>query len=125
MANRKTRRTLEAVKGKYMEATGAETAAFVMPDGEERELVVIGFDAYSGEWCFPHPLFAPDEWKQAVDEAETDTDKARAILGEAQYKKFAEAGGSGADVMLMWMDVTATMQDDLRDAQGKSGPTRS
>jgi hypothetical protein len=124
--NRKARRALESVKSKYMEATGAETRPFTLPDGEEvADLVVIPFDAFGSEWFMPHPMFAPDAWKEAVDQSDSESEKARAILGEEQFEKFAAAGGTSSDVMLMWVDVSATLQDDIRDAQGKSGPTRS
>lgn len=126
-ANRKTRRSLEATKKKYMEATDAETRDFPMPDGTTAPgVAVVCFDAFDQEWCFPHPLFAPDAWREEVDAAESDTDKAVAIIGADQYEKFTAAGGSGSDVMIMWMDVTTSMQDEIRDASGKSsGPTRS
>ncbi|CAM4137949.1 hypothetical protein [Nocardiopsis rhodophaea] len=108
--NRRTRRTLNAVRRKYSEALDLDDDRVVF-DGEDGET-----------YSFPHPLFADDTWTQAVDDASTTSGKASAILGEEQYDKFrAHPDHRDADVMLMFLDVNQSMQDELTDGR----PTRS
>ncbi|MBB6172173.1 hypothetical protein HNR23_002233 [Nocardiopsis mwathae] len=108
--NRKTRRTLAAVRRKYTETLGLDDEAKVAFDGEDGET-----------YAFPHPLFADDEWSEAFDAAKTTSDKARAILGD-QYEQFiAHPEHRDADVMLVFLDVNASLQDELVDGR----PTRS
>ncbi|HLU76148.1 MAG TPA: hypothetical protein VKZ82_28480 [Nonomuraea sp.] len=109
--NRKTRRTLAAVKKKYVEALD-----LVETDGA----IMVPFEAYGEVWEFPHPMFADPEWSQAVDQADTNEAKGAAILGEDQYERFIKAGGSIADLLLIFMDVARTTQDELPTG----GPTR-
>ncbi|HET9381326.1 MAG TPA: hypothetical protein VFP69_10905 [Streptomyces sp.] len=103
--NRK-RYKLTEVKQQFTEALGGETVEFELGNGEVLE--------------FPHPLFATDEWSTAVDEAETNREKAVAILGPDQYDKYVAAGHSDAEIGLLFLAV----QQDMRD-QVKKRPTRS
>lgn len=111
--NRKTRRTLAAVRAKY-----AETLELESPENP-----VVAWDGEDGvEYSFPHPLFADDEWQAAVDGAETSEAKARAILGEEQFERFiAHPEHRANDVMLMFLDVNQSTQGQLADGR----PTRS
>jgi hypothetical protein len=103
--NRK-RYKLAEVKAQFTEALGGEDVEFELDNGE-----VL---------TFPHPLFAPDEWSTAVDEAETNRDKALAILGDEQYDKYVAAGHADSEIGLLFLAV----QQDMRD-QVKKRPTRS
>jgi hypothetical protein len=102
----KKRYVLSQVKQQYTEALGGETVEFELDNGE-----VLSF---------PHPLFADDEWSAAVDEAETNREKAHAILGDEQYDKYVAAGHADAEIGLLFLAV----QQDMRD-QVKKRPTRS
>ncbi|NJP75697.1 hypothetical protein HCJ99_34020, partial [Streptomyces sp. C1-2] len=75
---------LAEVKSQYVDAVGGEDVEFELSNGE-----VL---------TFPHPLFAPDEWSEAVDAAENNREKAHAILGAEQYDKFVAAGHQDADI---------------------------
>ncbi|MFE7462250.1 hypothetical protein ACWFMI_25355 [Nocardiopsis terrae] len=112
--NRKTRRTLGAVRRKFADKLGLESV----------ENPVVPFDGEDGEtYTMPHPLFADDEWTDAVDAAKTTADKARAILGEEQHEKFAKhPDHSDNDVFLIFMDIQTSLKDELVDG---SGPTQS
>lgn len=103
--NRK-RYKLTEVKQQFTEALGGEDVEFELANGE-----VL---------TFPHPLFASDEWTTAVDDAETNREKAHAILGDDQYDKYVAAGHSDAEIGLLFLAV----QQDMRD-QVKKRPTRS
>lgn len=111
--NRKTRRTLEATKSKFMERTGCEQ----LEDG----VVYASFEAFGQDWYMPHPLFATEEWQEQVDNAENNAGKAEAVLGAEQYARFRSAGGSATDVVLMLMDLSTSLEDDLSE----TGPTQS
>ncbi|QBI53423.1 hypothetical protein [Streptomonospora litoralis] len=118
--NRKTRRTLEATKKKFIERTDCETG--------EDGVVYASFEAFDKVWTFPHPLFASDEWQASVDAAaETNIGKAQAVLGEQQWEQFQAAGGTASDVMIMFTDVQLTMQDEISGAgpTPPAGPTQS
>ncbi|MEW1754704.1 hypothetical protein [Streptomyces angustmyceticus] len=104
--NRK-RYKLTEVKAQYAEAVGGEDVEFEADNGEL--------------FTFPHPLFADDDWSKGVDEAETAKDKARAMLGDEQYEKYAAAGNSDNDVFLLFMAVQQDAQGQLK----KGRPTRS
>ena len=103
--NRK-RYKLAEVKQQFTDAVGGEDVEFELANGE-----IL---------TFPHPLFAPDEWSTAVDEAESNRDKAHAILGDEQYDKFVAAGHQDADIALLFLAVQQDMQ-----GQVKKRPTRS
>ncbi|KDN73914.1 hypothetical protein DF19_41690 [Streptomyces olindensis] len=103
--NRK-RYKLTEVKAQFTDALGGEDVEFELANGE-----VL---------TFPHPLFATDEWTTAVDEAETNREKAVAILGGDQYDKYVAAGHADAEIGLLFLAV----QQDMRD-QVKRRPTRS
>lgn len=111
--NRKTRRTLAAVKSKM-----ADKLNLVSADNP-----VVEFEGADGEiYTMPHPLFADDEWTDTVEEAKTTKDKARAILGDDQYEKFiAHADHSDNDVFMIQLDINTSMKDELVDG----GPTQS
>ncbi|WP_160051295.1 hypothetical protein [Nocardiopsis sp. FR26] len=111
--NRKTRRTLAAVRNKYAEKLELESAANP----------VVPFDGEDGNtYSFPHPLFANDEWTEQVDAADTTAGKAKAILGEEQYEQFRKhPDHRDADIMLMFLEVNQATQGQLTDG----GPTRS
>ena len=102
----KTRRKLSEVRAQYVEAVGGEDVEFE--------------DDHGNLYAFPHPLFADDEWTQAVDAEEGNEAKAKAILGDEQYAKFIEAGNRPIDVALVFMDVATSMQGQLADGR----PTR-
>jgi hypothetical protein len=102
----KKRYKLSEVKQQYVDAVGGEDVEFELDNGE-----VL---------TFPHPLFAPDEWATAVDAAESNAEKARAILGAEQYEAFRAAGHADADVALLFVAVQQDMQDQV-----KRRPTRS
>lgn len=111
--NRKTRRTLDAVRRKYAEKLDLDSA--------ENPVVAYEFDD-GHEYLIPHPLFADDEWSDAVDTAEKTADKARAILGEEQYERFRQhPTHRDADVMLVFLAINQDTQGQLLDG----GPTRS
>lgn len=81
----------------------------------------VEYELASGEvLTFPHPLFAEDEWITAVDDAESNRDKARAILGDEQYDKFVAAGHVDSEIGLIFLAV----QQDMKDQVGRR-PTRS
>ncbi|GAB2732782.1 hypothetical protein GCM10027072_29240 [Streptomyces bullii] len=103
--NRK-RYKLSEVKAQFTEALGGDQVEFELDNGE-----VL---------TFPHPLFADDEWTTKVDEAETNREKAHAILGDEQYDKYVAAGHADAEIGLLFLAV----QQDMRD-QVKKRPTRS
>jgi hypothetical protein len=111
--NRKTRRTLAAVKNKMADKLGLVSA----------ENPVVEFEGADGEiYTMPHPLFADDEWSEAVDAAKTTADKAKAILGDDQYAKFiAHPDHSDNDVFMVQLDINTSIKDELVDG----GPTRS
>lgn len=102
----KRRYKMSEVKSQFVEAVGGEDVEFELDNGE-----VL---------TFPHPLFAPDEWSTRVDEAESNRDKAHAILGDEQYDKFVAAGHADADIGLMFLAVQQDMQGSV-----KRRPTRS
>ncbi|MFJ6438541.1 hypothetical protein [Streptomyces sp. NPDC091416] len=103
--NRK-RYKLSEVKAQYTEAVGGNTVEFETDKGD-----VL---------TFPHPLFAEDDWTEAVDAAETSRDKALAILGPEQYETYAAAGHSDGDIGLLFLAVQQDMQGQI-----KRRPTRS
>ncbi|MEV5977487.1 hypothetical protein [Streptomyces sp. NPDC052114] len=103
----KKRYVLETVKAQYAEAVGGEEIEFEGPSGEV--------------YTMPHPLFAPSEWSKAVDDAETDEELAKAILGEEQYAKYVDAGGRPGDVAFIRMAAMEDMKGDLKGGR----PTRS
>ncbi|MEE2040176.1 hypothetical protein Q8791_23445 [Nocardiopsis sp. CT-R113] len=111
--NRKTRRTLSAVKRKFADKLGLESA----------ENPVVPFEGEDGRtYTIPHPLFAGDEWSDQVDAAKTTADKARAILGD-QYEQFRDhPEHSDNDVFLIFMDIQTSLKDELVDG---AGPTQS
>ncbi|MDX2551326.1 hypothetical protein [Streptomyces stelliscabiei] len=101
----KKRYVLSQVKQQFEEAVGPE----------------VEFELDNGEvLTFPHPLFADDEWSNAVDAAETNRDKAHAILGDEQYDKFVAAGHQDMEMALLFLAVQQDMQ-----GQVKRRPTRS
>ncbi|WP_237409033.1 hypothetical protein [Streptomyces sp. M2CJ-2] len=102
----KKRYVLSQVKQQFTDAVGGEDVEFELADGQ-----VL---------TFPHPLFADDDWSEAVDGAETNKAKARAILGEEQYAKFQDAGHADAEIALLFLAVQQDMQDQV-----KKRPTRS
>lgn len=103
----KKRYVLSQVRAQYAEAVGGETLEAEGPNGEV--------------FTMPHPLFAPTEWKEAVDAAEDDGQLARAMLGEEQWEKYTAAGGDATDIALLWMAVKEDMQGQLKGGR----PTRS
>lgn len=81
----------------------------------------IVFKWANEKFSFPHPLLAPDEWKDQVAEAGNgDVDQVRAMLGEEQYDRFHALGGQAGFVMLIVQQV----QDKLRDEMSDGTPTR-
>lgn len=102
----KKRYKLSEVKAQFTEALGGDQVEFELDNGE-----IL---------TFPHPLFANDEWSTAVDEAESNREKAVAILGSEQYDKYVAAGHADAEIGLLFLAV----QQDMRD-QVKKRPTRS
>lgn len=50
----------------------------------------------------PHPMFLDDTMQEGVDDADGAVDLARAVLGEAEHKRFLAAGGRSNDVALAW-----------------------
>lgn len=102
----KKRYVMSQVREQFSEAVGGEDIEVELSNGE-----VL---------TFPHPLFADDEWATRVDEAESNRDKAHAILGNEQYDKFVAAGHQDADVALLFLAVQQDMQ-----GQVKRRPTRS
>ncbi|WP_037888314.1 hypothetical protein [Streptomyces sp. Tu 6176] len=102
----KKRYVMSQVRQQYTEAVGGDQVEVELSDGQ-----VL---------TFPHPLFAEDEWSEAVDAAENNHDKAVAILGAEQYEKFRAAGHADADVALLFLAVQQDMQDKV-----KRRPTRS
>lgn len=101
----KKRYILSQVREQYEEAVGPE----------------VEFELKNGEvLTFPHPLFADDEWSNAVDAAETNREKAHAILGAEQYDKFVAAGHQDMEMALLFLAVQQDMQ-----GQVKKRPTRS
>ncbi|WP_037932840.1 hypothetical protein [Streptomyces sp. SPB78] len=102
--NRK-RYVMETVRQQYADAVGGETVEVELKTGD-----VL---------TFPHPLFADDEWSDAVDAAESSRDKAIAILGEDGYEKYRAAGHPDSDVGLLFLAVQQDMQ-----GQVKRRPTR-
>ncbi|MEU1152640.1 hypothetical protein ABZ369_06425 [Streptomyces sp. NPDC005918] len=103
----KKRYRLSEVRAQYAEAVGGENVEFEGPGGEI--------------YTMPHPLFAPKEWKEAVDEADDDEGQARAMLGEEQWAKFDAAGGDPTDLSLLNMALREDMQGSLKNGR----PTRS
>ncbi|MFF9758570.1 hypothetical protein ACF1G4_03215 [Streptomyces caelestis] len=102
----KKRYVLSQVRQQYVDAVGGDQVEVELNDG--------------ATLTFPHPLFADDEWSEAVDAAESNRDKARAILGDEQYEKFHAAGHADADIALMFLELNRDMQDQV-----KKRPTRS
>ncbi|RLL68134.1 hypothetical protein [Streptomyces sp. Z26] len=103
----KKRYILAEVRGQYAEAVGGEDVTFEGPGGVE--------------YTMPHPLFAPKEWKEAVDAADDDEGQARAMLGEEQWATFEAAGGDPTDMVLLNMALREDMQGSLKNGR----PTRS
>ncbi|MFJ2702973.1 hypothetical protein ACIO3R_07210 [Streptomyces sp. NPDC087428] len=103
--NRK-RYKLSEVKAQYTEAVGGDQVEFETDKGD-----VL---------TFPHPLFADDDWTEAVDGAESSKDKALAILGSEQYDLYAAAGHADGDIGLLFLAVQQDMQGQI-----KRRPTRS
>ncbi|MFI1678842.1 hypothetical protein [Streptomyces sp. NPDC020607] len=103
----KKRYVLSTVRAQYAEAVGGEEIEFEGPGGQM--------------FTMPHPMFAPTEWTKAVDDAESDEEIAEAMLGEAQYTKYVEAGGNPADVNFIRMAA----MEDMKGALKKGRPTRS
>ncbi|GJF04963.1 hypothetical protein [Pseudonocardia sp. D17] len=92
---------------------------------EQRREAVGGDDivfTFKGEtFSFPHPLLAPDEWKEEVAEAGVgDVDQVRAMLGEDQYDRFHALGGQAGFVMLIVQQVQQSLRDEMADGR----PTR-
>ncbi|MFF2651469.1 hypothetical protein [Streptomyces sp. NPDC058045] len=102
----KKRYVMQQVREQFSDAVGGENIEVELNNGE-----VL---------TFPHPLFADDEWSTKVDEAESNRDKAHAILGPEQYDKFVAAGHQDSDVALLFLAVQQDMQ-----GQVKRRPTRS
>lgn len=102
----KKRYVLSQVKAQYTEAVGGDQVEFETDKGD-----VL---------AFPHPLFADDEWTEAVDDAESSKDKAIAILGQEQYDTYAAAGHGDGDIGLLFLAVQQDMQGQI-----KRRPTRS
>lgn len=102
----KKRYVMQQVRQQFEEAVG----------GPEIELELLNGEIIT----FPHPLFADDEWSARVDEAETNRDKAHAILGDDQYDKFVAAGHQDAEIGILFLAVQQDMQ-----SQVKRRPTRS
>lgn len=101
----KKRYRLSEVKTQMAEAVGGNDVEFETDNGD-----VL---------TFPHPLFTDEEWDERVDGAETAHDKAVAILGEEQYKKYTAAGHKDGDIGLLMLRVQQDMQDQI-----KKRPTR-
>ncbi|WP_031095483.1 hypothetical protein [Streptomyces sp. NRRL S-15] len=101
----KRRYKLSEVKAQYTEAVGGDQVEF---ETDKNDVLT-----------FPHPLFASDEWTEAVDGAETSRDKAIAILGQEQYETYAAAGHSDGDIGLLFLAVQQDMQGQI-----KRRPTR-
>lgn len=65
---------------------------------------------------FPHPLLAPDEWKErCADADQDDVSQVRAMLGDEQYDRFHEAGGQAGFVMLIIQQVQEKLRDEVND----------
>ncbi|MFF9554594.1 hypothetical protein ACF1DY_02000 [Streptomyces albus] len=105
----KKRYVLEEVRAQYAEAVGGDEIEFEGPGGEV--------------FTMPHPLFAPSEWAQAVDDAEDDEEMARAMLGDDQYDRYVAAGGRPGDVNFVRMAAMEDMKGALK--AGRKRPTRS
>ncbi|MFJ3826240.1 hypothetical protein [Streptomyces nodosus] len=103
----KKRYVLATVRQQYADAVGGEEIEFEGPGG--------------AVFTMPHPLFAPADWKKAVDAAEDDDSLARAMLGDEQYQAFVDAGGDPAHVSFIRMAAAEDMQGALK----KGRPTRS
>ncbi|MFD8937328.1 hypothetical protein ACFV0R_19100 [Streptomyces sp. NPDC059578] len=95
----KRRYKLSTVRAQYVEAVGGSDVEVELNDGS---MVT-----------FPHPLFAPDTWTKAVDEAENHEEKARAVLGE-QYEQFRDAGNEDHEITLLFMAITEDSRDQVR-----------
>lgn len=107
----KSRRKLSEIHAQFAEAVGGEDVEFE--------------DDAGNVYTFPHPLFADDEWTQAVDAEESNEGKARMILGDDQFKKFIAAGNKPIDVTLVFMDVATSMQGQLADGRPTPPSTSS
>lgn len=101
----KKRYVLSQVKAQYTEAVGGDQVEFETNKGDILH--------------FPHPMFADDEWTEAVDGAESSKDKALAILGQEQYDTYAAAGHGDGDIGLLLLAVQQDMQGQI-----KRRPTR-
>lgn len=100
---------MQQVRQKYAEAVGGEEVEIELADGHT---VTV-----------PHPLFAPDDWKDRFDAADNDHDRAVAALGD-QYEDFRKHGGDDNDLNLVLIDLQHEMRDVLRSG-GKPVPTTS
>ncbi|GAA3727319.1 hypothetical protein [Streptomyces tremellae] len=105
----RARYRLAEVHAQYAEAVGGDDVEFEGPGGEV--------------FTMPHPLFADDEWGQAVDAEETGAGKARAMLGDEQFDRFIKAGGRPADVNLLFGFLTSSIGEQVKGV--KVRPTRS
>ncbi|WP_431980006.1 hypothetical protein [Streptomyces qinglanensis] len=103
----KKRYVLAQVREQYAEAVGGDEVEFEGPGGEV--------------FTMPHPLFAPSEWSQAVEDAEDDEEMARAMLGDEQYDRYVGAGGQPGDVNFIRMAA----MEDMKGALKSGRPTRS
>lgn len=79
------------------------------------------------EWHFTHPAYASDEWSRQLEELEEDEDAnvrdlAQHYLGEEQFARYLEAGGTAMTAVTAVGRSVAAEQK-----QGMSGgrPTRS
>jgi hypothetical protein len=103
----KKRYVLETVRAQYEEAVGGAEVEFEGPGGEL--------------FTMPHPLFAPSDWAKAVDDAETDEEMGRAMLGDEQFERYTAAGGRPGDVNFIRLAAMEDMKGELKGGR----PTRS
>lgn len=113
MTTKKQRRyNLDAVHQQYADATGGDEVQIVLNEGTAEEQ----------EFTFPHPVFASDDIKAAVNAATDDTTVAKALLGD-QYEDFIQAGGRPLDVSLLFGSLFAESESVVKGV--KVRPTRS
>ena len=104
--NRRTSYTLAQARKKVEESVGGDRIEIFVEEGGE-------------PFYIPHPYFYDKATKDALEELSEkknpdEDEQTRILLGEEQYARFVEAGGTTEQFNFVMIAVG----QDLRDAQG-------
>jgi hypothetical protein len=100
---------LETVKRSYVDAVGGERVDFEFGPDEAPQV-----------FSFPHPVFAPDDMQQQLNEAKGDEAGARILLGD-QYDDFVASGGDVTALMLLYVGIRNEAQDKVSKVRPTKG----